>query len=169
MKKITPIQMTDDLAHFIAETREDVAFPHESLYVDLLVQWKALSNYNLKWADDTSRELYDIYWSSMRKWYEIFDQQRAKLLEPAAMPSVELVDFYAGLIDDLSCHVLSVIPDYPHAGVIDLTDFRVLLNIQLQNFTALNLRVQGPMDFAMLIDYWKLMNEAFGQVDKKVS
>lgn len=169
MKRLTPIQMTDDLAHFIAENREDVAFPHESLYVDLLAQWKLLSNYDLKYADDDSRALYELYWSSMSQWYAIFDQQRAKLLAPAAMPSIELINFYAGLIDDLASHVLSQVPDYPHGEVIDLMDFRVLLKSQLQNFTELDLQLQGPMDFAMLIDYWKIMNEALGQADEKVS
>ena len=45
MKMKTPVQMTDDLAYFIKETREDTAYPHESLYVDLLEQWKVLSRY----------------------------------------------------------------------------------------------------------------------------
>ena len=63
MKMKTPVQMTDDLAHFIKETREDAAFPHESLYVDLLEQWKVLSRYQLEYADKESKRLYNAYWN----------------------------------------------------------------------------------------------------------
>lgn len=31
MESKTPVQMTDDLARFIKESREDVAFPHDML------------------------------------------------------------------------------------------------------------------------------------------
>ena len=57
MKMKTPVQMTDDLARFIKENREDAAYPHESLYVDLLEQWKVLSRYQLAYADKESKRL----------------------------------------------------------------------------------------------------------------
>ena len=75
MKMKTPVQMTDDLAHFIKETREDAAYPHESLYVDLLEQWKVLSRYQLAYADKESKRLYNAYWNSMARWYEIFNNE----------------------------------------------------------------------------------------------
>ena len=99
MKMKTPVQMTDDLAHFIKETREDTAFPHESLYVDLLEQWKVLSRYQLEYADKESKRLYNAYWNSMSHWYKIFDKEREHLLEPTALPSEDLMDFYSGLIN----------------------------------------------------------------------
>lgn len=166
MKKKTPVQMTDDLARFIKETREDVALPHESLYVDLLEQWKVLSRYQLEFADAQSKKLYNAYWNSMTRWYEVFDKEREDLLEPAAMTSLDLVDFYSGLISDLMDHVISLVPPYPHNNVIKLTDFRVLLSNELQKITQLNLGMQGPIDFAMIMDYWKLMGDSF---DKEVS
>lgn len=166
MENKTPAQMTDDLAHFIKETREDVAFPHESLYVDLLEQWKVLSNYQLKWADDQSKQLYDAYWDSMARWYEVFDNERDDLLEPMAMPSPDLVNFYSGLITDLMDHVVGMLPQYPHDAVIDLTDFRVLLSNELQKFKQLDLSMQGPIDFAMIMNYWKLMGDS---LDKQAS
>ncbi|WP_273585804.1 hypothetical protein, partial [Clostridioides difficile] len=110
MKMKTPVQMTDDLACFIKENREDTAFPHESLYVDLLEQWKVLSRYQLEYADKESKRLYNAYWNSMARWYEIFNNERDNLLEPTALPSDELMDFYAGLIEDLMDHVLNLVP-----------------------------------------------------------
>ncbi|MRN07349.1 hypothetical protein EAI26_08115 [Lactobacillus sp. 0.1XD8-4] len=166
MESKTPVQMTDDLARFIKESREDVAFPHESLYVDLLEQWKVLSSYQLEYADEQSKKLYNAYWSSMKRWYEVFDNEREDLLEPAAMPSLDLADFYSGLITDLMNHVLSLLPAYPHDAVINLTDFRVLLSNEVHKFTKLDLGLQGPIDFAMIMDYWKLMGDA---LDKELS
>ena len=160
MKMKTPVQMTDDLAHFIKETREDAAFPHESLYVDLLEQWKVLSRYQLAYADKESKRLYNAYWNSMARWYEVFNNERDNLLEPIALPSDELMDFYAGLIEDLMDHVLSLVPPSPHSTVIKLTDFRVLLSNELQKITQLDLEIQGPIDFAMIMDYWKMLGES---------
>ncbi|MCT3200481.1 hypothetical protein EGO58_08055 [Limosilactobacillus reuteri] len=161
MKMKTPVQMTDDLAHFIKETREDAAFPHESLYVDLLEQWKVLSRYQLEYADKESKRLYNAYWNSMSHWYKIFDKEREHLLEPTALPSEDLMDFYAGLIEDLMDHVLSLVPPVPHSTIIKLTDFRVLLSNELQKITQLDLEIQGPIDFAMIMDYWKMLGESF--------
>lgn len=163
MKKLTPSQMTDDLAAFIKENHEDVAMPHESLYVDLLDQWRSLSNFKLALADEESKRVYHAYWDAMSQWYEVFNRRRDDLMEPAAMPTVELADFYSGLIADLADHVMGLLPDYPHDQVIRLTDFRVLLKIQMPEFVQLGLRAQGPMDFAMLMDYWKLVNDAFSR------
>lgn len=122
MKMKTPVQMTDDLACFIKENREDTASPHESLYVDLLEQWKVLSRYQLEYADKESKRLYNTYWNSMARWYEIFNNERDNLLEPTALPSDELMDFYAGLIEDLMDHVLSLVPPSPHSTIIKLTE-----------------------------------------------
>lgn len=169
MNRMTPLQMTDDLAAFIKEHHEDVALPHESLYVDLLAQWKALSSYQLSQADKESRLVYETYWDSMRQWYDVFDRQRDDLLTPSIMPTIELSDFYSGLIDDLSAHVLSLLPDYPHDGVIKLADFRILLKLEMKKLTQLDLYAQGPMDFAMLVDYWKLVNDAFSSLNRKAS
>lgn len=161
MKKKTPVQMTDDLACFIKENREDTASPHESLYVDLLEQWKVLSRYQLEYADKESKRLYNAYWNSMARWYEIFNNERDNLLEPTALPSDELMDFYAGLIEDLMDHVLNLVPSSPHSTIIKLTDFRVLLSNELQKITQLDLGIQGPIDFAMIMDYWKMLGESF--------
>ena len=147
MKMKTPVQMTDDLACFIKKNREDTASPHESLYVDLLEQWKVLSRYQLEYADKESKRLYNTYWNSMARWYEIFNN--------------ELMDFYAGLIEDLMDHVLSLVPPSPHSTIIKLTDFRVLLSNELQKITQLDLGIQGPIDFAMIMDYWKMLGESF--------
>ncbi|OTA48205.1 hypothetical protein BHL91_09480 [Limosilactobacillus reuteri] len=160
MKMKTPVQMTDDLARFIKENREDAAYPHESLYVDLLEQWKVLSRYQLEYADKESKRLYNAYWNSMARWYEVFNNERDNLLEPTALPSDELMDFYAGLIEDLMDHVLSLVPPSPHSTFIKLTDFRVLLSNELQKITQLDLEIQGPIDFAMIMDYWKMLGES---------
>ena len=146
MKMKTPVQMTDDLARFIKENREDAAYPHESLYVDLLEQWKVLSRYQLEYADKESKR--------------VFNNERNHLLEPTAVPSEDLMDFYAGLIEDLMDHVLSLVPPSPHSTVIKLTDFRVLLSNELQKITQLDLGIQGPIDFAMIMDYWKMLGES---------
>jgi len=61
------------------------------------------------------------------------------------------MDFYAGLIEDLMDHVLSLVPPSPHSTVIKLTDFRVLLSNELQKITQLDLEIQGPIDFAMIM------------------
>lgn len=161
MKMKTPVQMTNDLAQFIKVNREDVAYPHESLYVDLLEQWKVLSRYQLEYADRESKRLYNVYWNSMAQWYKVFDSERDHLLEPTAMPSDDLMDFYADLIEDLMDHVLSLVPSSPHSTIIKLTDFRVLLSNELKKITQLDLGIQGPIDFAMITDYWKMLGESF--------
>ena len=96
----------------------------------------------------------------MARWYEVFNNERDNLLEPTALPSDELMDFYAGLIEDLMDHVLSLVPPSPHSTVIKLTDFRVLLSNELQKITQLDLEIQGPIDFAMIMDYWKMLGES---------
>lgn len=160
MKSKTPAQMTADLAKFITDNHEDVAMPYESIYVELLAQWQVLNRFPLQWADEQSQELYHAYWQEMTKWYEVFDAQRDELLEPAAVPTQELADFYISTVNDLIDKVMDAVPSYPHDGVIKLTDFRVILNNELQKIAQLDLDLQGPFDFAMIIDYWKAVYQA---------
>ena len=152
--------MVADLTNFIQTNHEDLAYPYESLYVELLKQWQVLSRFQPNRTDKMSLQLYQDYWQAMQRWYQIFNRQRAELMEPAAIPSDELMDFYIKLIDDQIEHVQSLLPASPHQTVIRIDDFRILLSQQLTEFTKLQLDVQGPLDFAMLIDYWRLLGDA---------
>lgn len=158
--KTTPTKMVADLANFIQANHEDAAYPYESLYVELLKQWRVLSRFQPRPADQMSQQLYQAYWQAMQRWYQIFNQQRAELMEPAALPSAEMMDFYIKLVDDQIAHVQSLLPPSSHQTVIRIDDFRILLSQQLTEFTKLQLDEQGPLDFAMLIDYWRLLGDA---------
>lgn len=147
----------DDLAAFVTTNREDQLDPHESLYVEMLQQWRQLAK--VTGMKPANQELADRYWAAMEAWHQRFNEQRSQITEPAAFPTYDLANYYHQLITELATAVMNDLPRPASTPVIQLNDFGRQLSLQMRGLTQLDLDMLAPLDCALLLEYWRLMNQ----------
>lgn len=164
MNRQEQTEIINDLAAFVKQHREDQFGDHESLYMEMLKQWQQLSRPNMKGATQENQELYDRYWDAMGKWHQRFLKEQDKIVDPepfAAEPIAGslLQDNYEDLIEDLSAEIVADLPRPAAAPVIAINDFARLLNIQLLEMRELYTDVLNPIDFILLMEYWRMVDQ----------
>lgn len=164
MNRQEQTEIINDLAAFVKQHREDQFGDHESLYMEMLKQWQQLSRPNMKAATQENQELYDRYWDAMGKWHQRFVKEKARIVDPepfAAEPIAGslLQDNYEDLIEDLSAEIVADLPRPAAAPVIAINDFARLLNIQLLEMRELYTDVLTPIDFILLMEYWRMVDQ----------
>ena len=163
MNRQEQTEIINDLATFVKNHREDQFGDHESLYMEMLKQWRQLNRPNMKGATQENQDLYDRYWDAMGKWHQRFVKEQDRIVDPepfAPDPFGEslLQDNYVGLIEDLSAEIIADLPRPAAADVIAINDFARLLNIQLLEMRELYTDVLNPIDFILLMEYWQMVD-----------
>ncbi|MDD6432633.1 MAG: hypothetical protein PUF79_05835 [Lactobacillaceae bacterium] len=164
MNRQEQTEIINDLAAFVKNHREDQFGDHESLYMEMLKQWRQLSRPNMKGATPENQDLYDRYWDAMGKWHQRFVKEQDRIVDPepfAPDPYGEspLQDNYVDLIEDLSAEIIADLPRPAAADVIAINDFGRLLNIQLLEMRELYTDVLNPIDFILLMEYWQMVDQ----------
>ena len=164
MNRQEQTEIINDLATFVKNHREDQFGDYESLYMEMLKQWQQLSRPNMKGATQENQELYDRYWDAMEKWHQRFVKEQDRIVDPepfAAEPIAGslLQDNYEDLIEDLSAEIVADLPRPAAADVIAINDFARLLNIQLLEMRELYTDVLNPIDFILLMEYWRMVDQ----------
>lgn len=164
MNRQEQTEIINDLAAFVKNHREDQFGDHESLYMEMLKQWRQLSRPNMKGATLENHDLYDRYWDAMGKWHQRFVKEQDRIVDPepfAPDPYGEspLQDNYIDLIEDLSAEIIADLPRPAAADVIAINDFARLLNIQLLEMRELYTDVLNPIDFILLMEYWQMVDQ----------
>lgn len=133
--------MVEDLADFVQANREDQLGDLQSLYAELLHQWRLLSRYTP--TNRVSERLSDTYWAGMAEWYDHFVEAKDRIGEPDAMPTPEMQQYY-----------------------IDLTDFLFLLEGAVKRMRKLDIYSQSPIDCTLLIYYWQVIDDTIKELKK---
>ena len=158
MNRQEQTNIINDLAAFVKDHREDQFGEHESLYYEILKQWRQLSRFDMDNADPASRELADHYWTAMGEWHQRFTEARGRISDPAPMPSIDLQEYYEALIAELADDVIANLPPLRSSSVIRINDFARRLNLQLGAMEDLYTDMMLPIDLILLVEYWRLIN-----------
>ena len=164
MNRQEQTEIINDLATFVKNHREDQFGDHESLYVEMLKQWQQLSRPNMKGATQENQELYDRYWDAMGKWHQRFVKEQDQIVDPepfAPDPFGEspLQENYEDLIEELAVTIIADLDRPAAADVIAINAFARLLNIQLLEMRDLSTDVLNPIDFILLMEYWRMVDQ----------
>ena len=164
MNRQEQTEIINDLAAFVKQHREDQFDDHESLYMEMLKQWQQLSRPNMKGATQENQELYDRYWDAMGKWHRRFVKEQDKIVDPEPFAPDQfgeslLQENYEDLIEELAVTIIADLPRPAAADVIAINDFARLLNIQLLEMRELYTDVLNPIDFILLMEYWRMVDQ----------
>lgn len=160
MNRQEQTNIINDLATFVKDHREDQFGDHESLYYEMLKQWRALSRFEMAKADPASRELADRYWTAMGQWHQRFVAEQDRIVNPTPMPSRSLQDHYEALIAELADGIITDLPTPQSQAVIRIDDFARRLNLQLTVMEDLYTDVLTPIDLLLLVEYWRMVDQA---------
>lgn len=156
--------MVEDLADFVQANREDQLGDLQSLYAELLHQWRLLSRYTP--TNRVSERLSDTYWAGMAEWYDHFVEAKDRIGEPDAMPTPEMQQYYIDLVTKLADEVMATLPELGRSQVIDLTDFLFLLEGAVKRMRKLDIYSQSPIDCTLLIYYWQVIDDTIKELKK---
>lgn len=160
-QQIRPQKMIDDLQRWITANREDQVWTqHQSLYLEILAQWKAVNRYRPEHGTDEDERLYNLYWSAMQQWYQSFAQQSEEIFTATPIEATDKVGFYDGLVKDLQDVIMDRIPEIEHAKIVRLTSFLNILKVSLNDMTKLQLEDLNVIDMSLLLDYWQFLGQA---------
>lgn len=159
MNRQEQTNIINDLAAFVKNHREDQFGDHQSLYYEMLKQWRRLSRFSMADVTSASQALYDRYWTAMGKWHQRFVKEQDRISDPTPMPGPTLQGEYEALVTELADSVINDLPRPAATDVIQLNDFNRLLGIQLQEMAELYPEVLLPIDFLLLVEYWKLISQ----------
>ncbi|MGN1280187.1 MAG: hypothetical protein ACI4T4_05795 [Limosilactobacillus sp.] len=159
MNRQEQTEIINDLAAFVKKHREDQFGDHESLYMEMLKQWQQLSRPNMKGATKENQDLYERYWDAMGKWHQRFVREQDRIANPEPLAEELLQENYEDLIEELSAEIVADLPRPAAAQVIAINDFARLLNIQLLEMRELYTDVLNPIDFIMLMEYWRMVDQ----------
>ena len=159
MNRQEQTNIINDLAAFVKNHREDQFGEHESLYYEILKQWVRLDRFDAAAATPESQALYDRYWTAMGQWHQDFVAARDRLADPTPISSLDLQEHYENLIADLADETIANLPLAAARGVARDKNFARLLNLQLEKMEDLYTDVMLPIDFLLLVEYWKLINQ----------
>lgn len=160
MNRQEQTNIINDLATFVKDHREDQFGDHESLYYEMLKQWRALSRFDMAKADPASRELADRYWAAMGQWHQRFVAEQDRVVNPTPMPTVTLQEQYEALVAELADGIITDLPTPQSQAVIRIDDFARRLNLQLTVMEDLYTDVLTPIDLLLLVEYWRMVDQA---------
>lgn len=147
MREHAETRIIGGLAMFVRTNREDQLGDHQSLYMEILKQWRQVSAFAIAADTPANRQLYVDYWRAMNRWYTRFTGEVARITEPATFSSPVLQDYYHSLITELATTI---------TGQLVPTDgFARLLSGQLREMQRLELFGLTPIDCQLLLEYWR--------------
>ena len=160
-QNINPQKLIDDLQHWITANREDQVWTqHESLYLEVLAQWKAVNRYRPENGTAEDQRLYQLYWTAMDQWHQSFSQQSEEIFEAIPIRATDKVGFYDGVLQELQAVILDRLPQVQQAKIVRMTSFINVLRVSLNDMTKLSLDDLNVVDMSLLLDYWKFLGDA---------
>lgn len=160
-QNINPQKLIDDLQHWITANREDQVWTqHESLYLEVLAQWKAVNRYRPENGTAEDQRLYQLYWTAMDQWHQSFSQQSEEIFEAIPIRATDKVGFYDGVLQELQAVILDRLPQVQQAKIVRMTSFLNVLRVSLNDMTKLSLDDLNVVDMSLLLDYWKFLGDA---------
>lgn len=164
MKQMQPKQLIAALGEFVETYHMDAGGRYQSLYAELLLQWQALNNLPMSWADERSRVMADKYWRGMNAWYAKFDQHREEARQIGLGLSSPMAFLYYGVAQDFAKQVMDQLPPVDlHQPVMKINDFPFRLHQQLAEFNQLDVEMLTMIDVQLLIEYWHVLADAVGK------
>lgn len=155
MKQMKPEQLITGLGEFVTTNREEELGPHQSLYVELWYQWKAMNDYPMSWADERSQKLAQQYWQGMNHWYKLFVKSQDEIMKLDLAPTAAYANFYIDLAEEYVAAIKKRLPKGEMGQpVVRINDFPFRLQQQLLEFGQLELQYFTKIDFQLLIEYW---------------
>jgi hypothetical protein len=152
-------KMITNLATFVRDHHETAYGDNESLYYELLKQWRHLNRPATVWADSTSKHLYQEYWRQMGKWYQSFQGLKREIVKPDSVDSLDMQDLLEEVIKEaqqMAIEQLSQLQQpQDHGPVIALNNFVRILENELVQISKLDTLALSPADFEMLVEYWQ--------------
>ena len=160
-QNINPQKLIDDLQHWITANREDQVWTqHESLYLEVLAQWKAVNRYRPENGTAEDQRLYQLYWTAMDQWHQSSLQQSEDIFEAIPIRATDKVGFYDGVLQELQAVILDRLPQVQQAKIVRMTSFINVLRVSLNDMTKLSLDDLNVVDMSLLLDYWKFLGDA---------
>lgn len=160
-QNINPQKLIDDLQYWITANREDQVWTqHESLYLEVLAQWKAVNRYRPENGTAEDQRLYQLYWTAMDQWHQSFSQQSEEIFEAIPIRATDKVGFYDGVLQELQAVILDRLPQVQQAKIVRMTSFLNVLRVSLNDMTKLSLDDLNVVDMSLLLDYWKFLGDA---------
>lgn len=160
-QNINPQKLIDDLQHWITANREDQVWTqHESLYLEVLAQWKAVNRYRPENGTAEDQRLYQLYWTAMDQWHQSFAHQSEEIFEAIPIRATDKVGFYDGVLQELQAVILDRLPQVQQAKIVRMTSFLNVLRVSLNDMTKLSLDDLNVVDMSLLLDYWKFLGDA---------
>ncbi|MDO4903838.1 MAG: hypothetical protein Q3959_06225 [Limosilactobacillus sp.] len=155
---MTPDRLIKGLEKFVTENHEEELGPYQSLYAEILHQWKAMNCYPMSWAEERSQVIAEKYWEGMNHWYEIFEKSKEEIRKPQLGPKIELATFYMELSEEYATDVKAHLPEVDiDKTVVKINDFPFRLSQQLREFDKLDIEFFTLPDFKMLLEYWHVL------------
>lgn len=161
---VNPQKLIDDLQRWITANREDQIWTqHQSLYLEVLAQWKAVNRYRPENGTEEDQRLYELYWRAMAKWHQSFAQQSEEIFEATPIRATDRAGFYGGVLTELQSVILERLPKLEQAKIVRMTSFLNILKVSLTDMTKLELADLNVIDMSLLLDYWKFLGDAIKQ------
>lgn len=160
-KTLEPQEMINDLQRWVTARHEDQVWSqHESLYLEILAQWKAVNRYRPEHGTVEDQRLYNLYWAAMNQWHQSFAQQSEDIFEATPLAVTDKLGFYTDLLDELKKVTLAKLPEIQHAKIVRMNGFINILNVSLNDMQKLSLDDFNVVDISLLLDYWKFLGDA---------
>ena len=155
MKQMKPEQLITGLGEFVTTNREEELGPHQSLYVEIWNQWKAMNEYPMSWADERSQKLARKYWQGMNHWYKLFAKSQDEIMKLDLAPTFAAASFYVQLTNQYAADIKKQLPPVEMSQrVVKINDFSFGLRQQLEEFGKLQISYFTMIDYQLLIEYW---------------
>ncbi|WP_251576280.1 hypothetical protein [Limosilactobacillus agrestimuris] len=160
-QNVNPQKLIDDMQRWITATREDKVWTqHESLYLEVLAQWKAVNRYRPEHGTEEDQRLYQLYWTAMDQWHQSFSQQSEEIFDAMPIQATNKAGFYDGILQELQSSILERIPKIQQGKIVRMTSFLNILRVSLNDMTKLSLDDLSVVDMSLLLDYWKFLGDA---------
>lgn len=160
-QRIDPQNLINDLQHWITANREDQVWTqHESLYLEVLAQWKAVNRYRPENGTAQDQQLYRLYWTAMNQWHQSFAQQSEEIFTATPIQATDKAGFYDGVLQELQAVILDRLPRIQQAKIVRMTSFLNVLKVSLSDMTKLSLTDLNVVDMSLLLDYWQFLGDA---------
>lgn len=161
-KEIDPQKLINDLQQWVTASREDQVWgQHESLYLEILAQWKAVNCYRPEHGNEEDQHFYEPYWDAMNKWHQSFAQQSEDIFTATPIQATDKVGFYGDVLNGLQDVIMKRLPEIQHSKVLRLNSFLNILKVSLTDMEKLSLSDLNVVDMSLLLDYWKFLGDAF--------
>lgn len=160
-KNINPQKLIDDLQLWVTANREDQVWTqHESLYLEILAQWKAVNRYCPEHGTKDDQQLYQLYWEAMDQWHQSFAQQSEDIFEAIPIRATNKEGFYEGVLERLQGEILDRLPQVQEGKIVRMNNFLSILKVSLTDMSNLSLHDFNDVDMSLLLDYWQFLGDA---------